>query len=88
MRTTFAFGETPVEPTTMGVRAILLLLLALCAAAGCSSKHEASGSTLTERQRDSLLSRSSLPGASTVGRALKVQERAAAHAAGMDSVAH
>lgn len=49
-----------------------------------------SGSTrkpaLTERQRDSVIARSSLPGAGVVGRALQVSDRSATRAADLDSL--
>jgi len=46
--------------------AILAMLVAACS---CSQNHTATR-TLTERQRDSVISRSILPGASVVGRAM------------------
>ena len=69
MRTTFALAS-----------------LALLVLAGCSSPTErSSGAALTERQRDSVLARSGLPGAQVVGRALDVSDRAAERAAGSDA---
>ena len=60
--------------------------LAVLALAGCSSRVErSSGPPLTERQRDSVLARSGLPGARVVGRALDVSDRAAERAAGSDA---
>lgn len=60
--------------------------LALFALAGCSSRSERpSNPPLTERQRDSVLARSGLPGAQVVGRALDVSDRAAARAARSDA---
>ena len=43
-------------------------------------------STLTEAQRDSVLARSAIPGASAVGRALDASAQAGRRAAGMDSL--
>jgi hypothetical protein len=53
---------------------------------GCSPRSgQTSRAPLTERQRDSVLAKSSLPGASVVGRALDVSDRAADRAAGADA---
>ncbi len=69
-------------------RGPLLLLLLASLTAGCAkSGAEKPASTLTEAQRDSAIARSSLPGASVVGRALDVSGRAATRAAGMDTLA-
>ena len=63
------------------------LLMALALASGCgSSPRRAAEPPLTERQRDSVLARSGLPGATTVGRALEVSDDAAARAAALDSL--
>jgi hypothetical protein len=74
----------------MRTRWILVAALGLVAA-GCSS-HADRGVTLTERQRDSIIARSPLPGASVVGRAMNVsdaQERRADRMnAAMDSLTH
>lgn len=59
---------------------ILLILGAL----SCAPHAEhASRVPLTERQRDSIIAKSSLPGASVVGQALNVSDKAAARAEGM-----
>ena len=69
---------------------VFALLVALCA--GCAPRaDQAARAPLTERQRDSVLARSSLPGASTVGRALDASDRAAARASSLgaaDSMFH
>ena len=58
------------------------MVLLLVAAAGCAPRSQPTArAPLTERQRDSILARSSLPGAPVVGRALEVSDRAADHAA-------
>jgi hypothetical protein len=59
-------------------------LLVALALGGCA-KSQDSTRTLTERQRDSVLSRSSLPGASTVGRAQGASDGAARRAASMNA---
>ena len=63
---------------------LLLAAAALVALAGCSSSDKPA-STLTEHQRDSVLARSSLPGAAVVGRALSESDRATNRAANMSA---
>lgn len=53
-----------------------LMLLASCSSASKTDSKRA----LTERERDSLISRSVLPGAAVVGRAMAVSDAAAAKA--------
>ncbi len=69
------------------MRSILALaVLALLWAAGCAPRSERPArAPLTERQRDSVLARSALPGAPVVGRALEVSDRAAERAAGAEA---
>ena len=60
---------------------LTLVGIALFALASCSPHTERSArAPLTERQRDSILARSSLPGAPVVGRALEASNRATQHA--------
>jgi hypothetical protein len=63
----------------------LALIAALTlAAAGCAPRAErAARAPLTERQRDSVLAKSALPGAPVVDRALEVSDQATDRAAGM-----
>ena len=63
-------------------------LIASFSIAGCAghSSTPKPASTLTEAQRDSAIARSSLPGASTVGRALELSGQATGSAAKMDSL--
>ncbi len=72
---------------TLGVLAMVLALGA-CAKAHDTTAHR----ELTEQQRDSVLGRSSLPGASTVGRAMSASDgeerRAADMNAQVDSLPH
>jgi hypothetical protein len=73
----------------VNTRITLIALLVLAAlAAGCSKPAERPASTLTEAQRDTALSRSSLPGADVVGRAMQVSGREAQRAGAMDSLTH
>ena len=53
--------------------------------AGCSGRKTDTARELTERQRDSILSRSRLPGAGAVGRALNASDRATSRAANLDA---
>jgi hypothetical protein len=66
-----------------------LLLLGLLAAAGCAPKPAAAPArdTLSQRQRDSVIGQSALPGARGVQGALAAQDTAAARARALDSVA-
>jgi len=59
--------------------------MCLIALAGCSSERHATRQ-LSERERDSLISRSVLPGASVVGRAMAVSDRLEHQAARQDSM--
>lgn len=71
---------------------LLVVVLALALAAGCSNtprpNENASGSTMSEAQRDSALARSDIPGASAVGHAFDAAGKEAAHAGQMDSLSH
>lgn len=65
-----------------------LMLFGLIACAGCAghAAKDEPASRLTEAQRDSAIARSSLPGASTVGRALALSGKSERRAAQMDSL--
>jgi hypothetical protein len=63
----------------------ILVLLAL-SALSCGKADDSRSKSLTERQRDSILSKQDLPGAGVVGRALEVSDSAAARAARIDSL--
>lgn len=70
-----------------------LTLLTLLALAGCGggggaqSGHRAgAGDTLSERQRDTILSQSSIPGARGVGRAMSAADSASARVRAADTV--
>ena len=59
----------------------LLVLLLIACSAGCAQRSQPTArAPLTERQRDSIIAKSSLPGAPVVGRALNVSDQSAAHA--------
>jgi len=65
-----------------------LLLIAAAMVTGCANQFDADSTkaALTAHQRDSVLARSDLPGAATVGRALDENDRAAQRAASLDSI--
>ena len=65
---------------------IALVLLAACGS-GQSRSSSAAGDSLTERQRDSMLAKSKIPGASGVGKAMRVADSTSAGIRAADSVA-
>jgi hypothetical protein len=66
---------------------VMLALLATgCAGSGGDGSARGSGDTLTQRQRDSILSTSKIPGASGVGKAMKVADSVAARVRAGDTV--
>jgi hypothetical protein len=65
---------------TLFVTAGLLLL-----AVGCSGRKVEAQRDLTERQRDSILAQSRLPGAGAVGQALNAADREASRATTLNS---
>jgi len=68
--------------------AIALGLVAIAACGGGeSSDKQAARDTLTQRQKDSILAKSSIPGASNVGRAMRAADSTSAGAHRADSVA-
>lgn len=68
--------------------ALLLALALITCCAGCSQRAQPTAKVpLTERQRDSILAKSSLPGAQVVGRALDVSDKSADHAAAENAAA-
>lgn len=64
--------------------AFTVVLLAACG--GKPTKSTATGDSLTERQRDSILAGSRIPGASGVGRAMKAADSTTARIRATDSV--
>jgi hypothetical protein len=67
----------------------LLFLVLLACGVGCAPKAQPPvvSVPLTDRQRDSILARSVLPGAQVVGRALDVSDKSADHAAAENAAA-
>ena len=66
---------------------LALVVVTLAACGGDSSKQTVNRDTLTERQKDSILAKSSTPGASNVGRAMRAADSTSAGAHRVDSVA-
>jgi hypothetical protein len=67
---------------------VALLLATLAACGGDKSDKQAvNRDTLTERQKDSILAKSKIPGASNVGRAMRAADSTSAGAHRVDSVA-
>jgi len=62
------------------IAAAILAMFAAGCSQGAAPKHE-----LTEAQRDSVLGRSDLPGASAVGRAMQASDKEAHHAADLNA---
>lgn len=63
----------------------VLLAVGACGG-GSSGGSRAGGDTLTERQRDSMLSTSKIPGASGVGKAMTVADSASARVRAADTI--
>jgi len=72
--------------TAMSRLALALLTVALAACSGSERAPAQSADTLTQRQRDSTLGASKLPGAQGVRRAQAAQDSAAARNARADSI--
>ena len=66
-------------------RVIVIAILAMLAGA-CSAGQDHPKKTLTERQRDSVLSKTNLPGAGVVGRALSTSDAEQRRADRMNSM--
>lgn len=71
-------------------RSAFLPAACLLALAGCGSPSPQAGtdSTTTQRQRDSAVANSGLPGSQGVGRAMQLQDSQASRNAQLDSVAN
>ena len=63
-----------------------LVVLAACGGGGQSNANKVNRDTLTERQSDSILAKSSIPGASAVGKAMKAADSTSARVTASDSV--
>jgi hypothetical protein len=65
---------------------LLLTVVSGCSGSKSASQNATSGDTLTERQRDSVLAKSRIPGASGVGRAMSAADSTSARVRATDSV--
>ena len=63
-----------------------IMILALAACSKHSGADDRSAPPMSERQRDSAIAKSQLPGAGTVGKALAASDSASAQAARIDSL--
>jgi hypothetical protein len=63
----------------------LALLLLASLAAACSKDEPEARPVLTQRQKDSILAQSTIPGAKAVNKALKTADSASARQYGLDS---
>jgi hypothetical protein len=72
---------------TRALSTILALLLAACSGAPPRKTGAAAGDSLTERQRDSILAQSKIPGARAVGKAMRVADSTSAGIRAADSIA-
>ena len=68
------------------MRTLLFCLLAIAACGKAGSNNAARRDTLTERQHDSILARSQIPGAKAVGRAMTAADSMSARVRASDTV--
>jgi hypothetical protein len=69
------------------VRSITILsILAVACSTGSNSSSKVNRDTLTERQKDSILAKSSIPGASAVGKAMNAADTTSARVTASDTV--
>ena len=66
--------------------ALLLVLVAGCSSGQSDSSQTVNRDTLTQRQRDSILAQSKIPGARGVGTAMRVADSTSARAQATDTV--
>jgi hypothetical protein len=64
----------------------LLVLLAACGGEDAAPNQTVNRDTLTQRQRDSILAQSRIPGASGVGKAMRVADSASARVQAADTI--
>ncbi len=67
-------------------RPLIVVLALLAACGGGRSGQSAAGDTLNERQRDSMLARSRIPGARGVGAAMRAADSTSAGIRAADSI--
>lgn len=71
---------------TFGTLALVSLLAACGGSGGAADRPAVNRDTLTQRQRDSILAGSRIPGASGVGKAQRVADSTSARAQAADTV--
>lgn len=64
----------------------LLVLFAACGGEDAAPNQTVNRDTLTQRQRDSILAQSRIPGASGVGKAMRVADSASARVQAADTI--
>ena len=64
----------------------LLVLLAACSGEDAAPNQTVNRDTLTQRQKDSILAQSRIPGASGVGKAMRVADSTSARAQAADTI--
>ena len=69
------------------IRLFAVSFLLLAPVIGCAKSEENPASNLSEAQRDTVLSKSDIPGAAAVGAALNANGKEIAHSAQVDSAA-
>jgi hypothetical protein len=68
------------------VVAVALMAVGACGGGESEAGRSAGGDTLTQRERDSMLSTSGIPGATGVGKAMKVADSTSARVQAADTV--
>jgi hypothetical protein len=68
------------------MRALTIIVILVAACSRGDSGKSAQTDTLTERQRDSILAQSRIPGASGVGSAMRAADSTSAHIRAADTV--
>jgi len=65
---------------------VMLVFMAACGGGQSGKSRTAAGDSLTERQRDSILAQSKIPGARAVGKAMRVADSTSAGIRAADSI--
>ncbi len=65
---------------------VVMVVFTACGAGQSGKSRTAAGDSLTERQRDSILAQSKIPGARAVGKAMRVADSTSAGIRAADSV--
>jgi hypothetical protein len=81
-----AIPSQKADMKSWAVFALVLMAGGACGGGESDGRQGAGGDTLTQRQRDSMLSTSRIPGASGVGKAMKVADSTSARVQAADTV--